>query len=557
MDALTVDRDRLISPAAGEAVHPISGRSRVRPAGRLEALLRAQRRTHWRILALAAVAAALASAGGVALLALSGWFIAAAGLAGLTSAAFAFNYVLPSTAVRLAAICRTAGRYGERLAGHAAALRALGQIRAALFVGVAAAPVTQALQLSAGEACARLIEDVDALQTEFIRRPARWGVAAALVTSLALASLAGWRCAGLLVLLTATQIVGGRLAALSLARRWGREIQSASGRLKDACAGLLAAAPEIAAYGLQDWAAGQVSGDSRALAEARLAMRRAEAWQTCASTTLSGVGAAAMFLCAQGVTLPIAFLAALVAFAALEACAAAAREAQDEPAYRAARERLEPWIGSAPLAPQTPTAAKIWLRERGRGVHLDPGERLVITGRSGCGKSSLLERLLKLRDSSPGEAQIGDVDLARLSPAAARAQFAYAPQSPTLLGGTVRENLRLGDPDASDEHMWAALADAALDIRIGGDAAGLDADIGEAGARLSGGERKRLSLARAYLRRSPWLVLDEPTEGLDHATEALVVARLDERLRCSGQGLLLVSHRPAPRTLCPSSLALD
>ena len=66
-----------------------------------------------------------------------------------------------------------------------------------------------------------------------------------------------------------------------------------------------------------------------------------------------------------------------------------------------------------------------------------------------------------------------------------------------------------------------------------------------------------MSLARAYLRHSPWLVLDEPTEGLDRATEAVVVARLDERLRAGGQGLLLVSHRPAPRALCPSSLALD
>jgi ATP-binding cassette subfamily C protein CydC len=555
MDALTLARD---AADAVEGRRPrIAPPRRDRQRSRLDALLRAQGRAHRGDLALAAAAAVVAGAGGVCLLALSGWFVTAAGLAGLTGAVLGFNYLLPSTAIRLAAISRTVGRYGERLAGHAAALRALGRVRATLFVGVASAPAAEALQLSTGEGCARLIDDVDALQTQFVRRPARWGIAAALAASLALAGLAGWRCAFLLAVLAAAQILCGRLAARSLARRWGGEIQSASGRLKDACAALLAAAPEIAAYGLQDWAAEKAAAEGRALSEARMAVRRAEGWQACASTALSGAGAALMLLCAHGAPLPFAFLAALAALGALEACAAAAREAQDEPAYRAARERLEPWIGSSLPAPETARAQRIWFKGNGAGILLDPGDRLVITGRSGCGKTSLLERLLGLRHSPRGEAEIGGVDLARLGQGEGRAQLAYAPQSPTLLAGTVRENLLLGDPGATDAQMWATLADAALEARIAAHPAGLDADVGEAGAWLSGGERKRLSLARAYLRHSPWLVLDEPTEGLDHATEAMVVARLDRRLRAGGQGLLLVSHRPAPRTLCARELSLD
>jgi ATP-binding cassette subfamily C protein CydC len=558
MDALTLTDEPRGAAGAAEGRRPrITASRRGRQGSRLDVLLRAQSRAHRGDLALAAAAAVVAGAAGVCLLALSGWFVTAAGLAGLTGAVLGFNYLLPSTAIRLAALSRTAGRYGERLASHAAALRALGRVRAALFIGVASAPAAEALQLSTGEGCARLIDDVDALQTQFVRRPARWGVAAALAASLALAGLAGWRCALLLAALAVAQILCGRLAARSLARRWGAEIQSASGRLKDACAALLAAAPEIAAYGLQDWAAEKAAADSRALGEARMAMRRAEGWQACVSMALSGAGAALMLLCAHGAPLSIAFLAALAALGSLEACAAAAREAQDEPACRAAHERLEPWIGSSLPEPRAAKPERIWLKGKGTGIVLDPGDRLAITGRSGCGKTSLLERLLGLRERPRGEAEIGGVDLARLAQGEGRGQFAYAPQSPTLLAGTVRENLLLGDPCAADAQMWAALADAALEARIAAHPARLDADIGEAGAWLSGGERKRLSLARAYLRHSPWLVLDEPTEGLDRATEAVVVARLDQRLRAGGQGLLLVSHRPAPRALCARSLALD
>ena len=105
--------------------------------------------------------------------------------------------------------------------------------------------------------------------------------------------------------------------------------------------------------------------------------------------------------------------------------------------------------------------------------------------------------------------------------------------------------------------LWAVLADAAIDARIRALPDGLDTWIGENGERLSGGERRRIALARAYLRSAPWLLLDEPTESLDAATEAEVVNRLERRLQRTGQGLLLASHRPLPHRLCARSRSVE
>ncbi|MDO9249371.1 MAG: ATP-binding cassette domain-containing protein, partial [Phenylobacterium sp.] len=104
--------------------------------------------------------------------------------------------------------------------------------------------------------------------------------------------------------------------------------------------------------------------------------------------------------------------------------------------------------------------------------------------------------------------------------------------------------------------LWDALADAQLDARVRRMPHGLQTWIGDGGEVLSGGERRRLSLARALLRPAPWLLLDEPTEGLDVATEAALVAALDRRLTRTGQGLVVVSHRPAPLTLCAARLKM-
>ncbi len=134
--------------------------------------------------------------------------------------------------------------------------------------------------------------------------------------------------------------------------------------------------------------------------------------------------------------------------------------------------------------------------------------------------------------------------------------FALAPQDAGLLAGTVRENLLLADPAAAEPVLWGVLHDTVLDERVRALPQGLDTWIGENGMNLSGGERRRLVLARAYLRNAPWLLLDEPTEDLDAVTETTVVRRLQARLASRRQGALIVSHRNEPLRICDVTIKM-
>jgi ATP-binding cassette subfamily C protein CydC len=148
---------------------------------RLQALMAMERKRHWKPLAIACLAAATVTAASVLLLGLSGWFITAAALAGLAGplAATSFNYMLPAVGIRLFAILRTGGRYSERVFGHDAALRALAALRPALFAAILAGPASRALGLTVGDASARMVQDVDAVEARFVRLSAPWGAAAA------------------------------------------------------------------------------------------------------------------------------------------------------------------------------------------------------------------------------------------------------------------------------------------------------------------------------------------------------------------------------------------
>lgn len=533
---------------------PISTPSRVL------CLIADQRRAQSPRLLAASVAGAVVAIASVSLLGLSGWFITGAAIAGLGGllAVQAFNYLLPAALIRLLAILRTGARYAERVTGHDAALKALSHLRPQIFSALASAPPEQALALSSGEASARMVQDVDAVQTLFVRLSSPWAMGAGAVTATVLAALASPLAA--LIILIAMGLTAGGAAVIgrTLADAAGRDIQTATGALKARLSALEAAAPELRAYGLEDWAVGDVAASAETLDHAHAAAHAANGWMDAWQALVTGAAVVAVVIAASTAPLPLVALAALAAVTGIEAAGGLVSALRQTGAADEAIRRLDAIAPeaahSADTANQPPAEARLSI---GLTEDLGVADRLAVVGPSGSGKTTLIERLIGLRTPLAGEATLGRHDIADLTSGSARALFAYAAQDVRLVDGTLRQNLRLADPTASDEQMWSALEDAALADRFRHASTGLDTPLGANGGHLSGGERRRLGLARAYLRAAPWLVLDEPTEGLDAATEKTVLDRLDARLRRTGQGLILISHRPAPTALCDQVVTVE
>jgi ATP-binding cassette, subfamily C, bacterial CydD len=178
----------------------------------------------------------------------------------------------------------------------------------------------------------------------------------------------------------------------------------------------------------------------------------------------------------------------------------------------------------------------------GLDLELLPGETVALVGDSGAGKSTVGSLLLRLAEPTTGRVTVGDVDLAACRPEAWRQLVAWLPQRPTLLRGTVADNIRLGDPEAPDERVQEAAELAGADAFVIALPDGYDTVVGDGGRALSAGQRQRIALARAFLRDAPLVVLDEPTANLD-AESAELVGEAVERLR-EGRTVLLIAHRP-------------
>jgi ATP-binding cassette subfamily C protein CydD len=177
----------------------------------------------------------------------------------------------------------------------------------------------------------------------------------------------------------------------------------------------------------------------------------------------------------------------------------------------------------------------------GFSLDMPSGETVALVGPTGAGKTTATHLLLRWIEPDGGRILVDDVPLPALNPEEWRMRLAWVPQHPRLFHGTMRENLRLGRPEASDADLGRALDLAHLGDLVRSLPRGLETPVGEGGERLSGGEAQRVALARAWLKDAPVVVLDEPTAQLDLVTEAAVVEAI-ERL-CRGRTVLLVAHR--------------
>lgn len=504
----------------------------------------------------ASLCAALAAVSAIGLLGISGWFLTGAALAGMagTAAVAAFNYLIPSALIRLLAIVRTASRYGERLLSHKVALEGMADLRGSLFDRLAAQDSRHAPDTSPGEASNRLIDDVAALEDLVIREPARHAALVAAIASLAAAFLAGIPALlFLFIVLAALPMLFGRLST-ALTREPAEQAAEALGDLRWRYVELAASRAEIAAYGLADEALAELEPIAERLDRARARLFRAEALQG-GMLTLYGAFAMAGVLLLADALAPVVALAMLATASAVEGMGGFVRSLLRRSSLDAGLRRIAALAALDPtLAP--PEAAGAPATVTLGNKRFAAGSRIGLTGVSGSGKTRVLLALAGM-----GKAHVAlTVDDMPISQCPARrlnAQFALSPQDASMLIGTVADNLRLARNGVTEAEMWQALAVAQLKDRLSRSEAGLETPLAEAGGTFSGGERKRLSLARALLARRPWLVLDEPSEGLDPATEAAMITALRNWLDQTGTGLILVSHRPAPLTLCGERIDVE
>lgn len=529
---------------------------------RFRRLLRQQSRR----LALALLLGVLALLAAFGLLAFSGHFITAAAIAGGSAATAAvFDIFRPGAMIRLFAVVRTAGRYGERLVAHDAVLRLMQTLRERIYARLAVLTPEPLARWSEGDLLQRLVGDVDALNEAPLR--AGLPLASACVVIAAVLVVAGLADRAFIAPVAIALIVAAAVVPFATARRSlrdGRSLAQLAAARRDGLVDALRGLTTLSLCGeWPRWRDAWLARD-RALLAAQLAQRVRESVGQSIATLALGVGACVLVALVGSREVPVTaapwFAAAVLGvLAGSEALAPMTAAWLAWGRARAAAQRVGTLLAAEPLMayPSAPAALPpvrgalelqgVGYRYPGRDTGLAeitlavaPGARLYVSGMSGAGKSTLAALLARCLDPTAGHIRLDGVDLRDYDEAALRRRVALMPQRPHLFAASVAENLRIADPQADDARLRDVLEAVALDVWLAQLPQGLATPLGEYGVGLSGGEARRLALARTLLRPAAVYVLDEPYEGLDRALRARVAAGVDAWV---GEAtLVLISH---------------
>jgi ATP-binding cassette, subfamily C, bacterial CydC len=530
-----------------------------------------------RRVAFSAGLSALAVGFGVALITTAGYLISRA-----AEQPPILSLTMTIVAVRFFALARPLARYFERLVSHDDALRALGRIRARFYERIEPLAPAQLEGYRRGELLGRMVGDVDSLQGLYLRGlvpplvALAVGAACVGVTAAVLPGAAAILVVGLVLVGLVVPLLAG-----ALNRAAGRRQAPARAELTAELVELLRGAPELVVYGREEETLARIRSRSRELA--RLGRRDALAAGLAsalsiliAGLTVAGVLAVAVSAHATD-TLDRVLVAtlALLALASFESVAPlqeAARELSStlaagrrvlelmdrEPAVQNTDEPLPPPSDPATVALEQVTARYAPGEPpalNGFDLRLDPGRRIALVGSSGAGKTTVTNLLLRFLDPEEGRVTLEGRDVRDLDQRDVRATFAIAGQNSHLFGSTIRANLSLARPSASDEELWDALCRARLADWVSSLPDGLETLVGEQGTQLSGGQRQRLTLARALLSDAPVLLLDEPTAHLDPETADALIR--DVFAAADGRSVLLITHRPEGLELADEVVTLD
>ncbi|EKO3513785.1 heme ABC transporter ATP-binding protein/permease CydC [Vibrio fluvialis] len=519
---------------------------------------------HWFGLTLGMLLAFVTLCASIGLLTLSGWFLSAAAVAGLTIARETFNYMLPGAFVRGFAMGRTAGRWGERVVSHNATFKLLTDLRIFFFEKLAPMIPGRVSNLRDADLLNRLVADIDAMDHVYLRliSPVTVGVLgiAALTTLLCWFDMALGLTLGsvLLVLLLVWPVMFYKLG-----KRNGAELTQHKAEMRVATLDWLQGYSELTIFGAES----RYRDAIYAAQEKLLANQKVNA-------SFTGL-ASALLLLANGWTLVLMLwlaadgvngqapdpMIALVVFATM-----------------ASVELLMPIAGAFQHLGQTLTSARrlneIILSEpdvkfpseetrhsgqfdisfenltfnysggeqpalKDVSLTIPAGNKVAIVGQTGSGKSTLIQLLCRYWDAQQGDIRIAGTRLQEWKESDLRAAISVVSQRVDILNGSLRDNLIMAKPTANDSELSAMLERVGLGKLL--EAPGLDAWLGDGGRQLSGGEKRRIGIARALLHNGPILLLDEPTEGLDKQTEQQIMALFKSHFE--NKTVIFITHR--------------
>ena len=523
---------------------------------------------HWKWMVAGSLFGLIATTATVGLLALSGWFLSAAAFAGLsTTAAQTFNYFFPSIGVRIFAISRTLARYAERVVSHDATFRILESLRIWFYERIEPLAPARLMRYRSGDILNRVLADIDALDNLYLRVLSPTLVAGLLVAGLtvflslfdpliALTTL-GWLVVAGFGLSAAAGIAGAAA---------GRRLSHLMTQLRIQIVEGLQGLPELLVFNRRRDFLGQMDRDNHNLLDVQRRMSHIRGVSFAGITLTSGLAVlSALYQGAalvssgvlHGAHLAMIALTVLAAFDALMPLPSAYQYLGRT--REAARELLEVVDCEPPVTfPENSLVVlrgfdvrfdRVSFRYTDNAAdavhdirfHLPAGQRCAVLGPTGAGKSTLAHLMVRFWDAQSGSVRIGGKDIRGLSESDLRLSVSLVSQQAHMFNASVRDNLLIARPGATEPELWQALAAVRLADFVKSLPQSIDTWIGESGRLVSGGQARRLALARAILRDAPIWVLDEPTEGLDRAAERHIMETLFDVT--SGRTVLFITHR--------------
>lgn len=531
-------------------------------------------KNNWFGLTLGIILSFVTLACAIGLLTLSGWFISASAVAGLLAISN-FNFMLPAAGVRGFSIARTAGRWSERVVSHDATFKVLAQLRLFFFKKLTPLVPGNALPLRDADILNRLVADVDAMDHLYLRLLSPLVVAllgilgVSAFLSVFIAPIIGLTLG--MILLTLMLVFP--VFFYQISKPYGAQITHEKSHLRIALLDWLQGQSELQIFGAAKRYREKACEAENKLLHAQEKMANITGLSSALLLAANGLTLLVMLWLAsesivKGTPNPMIAMVAFTTIASFELIMPIAGAFQYLSQTLSSAKRLNEIIQAEPETAFNPDGfdpdldkaetadsasrgdieiKNVSYAYQGMGqnavegvtVRLKAGEKVALLGRTGCGKSTLLQLLTRTWDPQLGEICLDGVPLNQWRESALRSSMTVVSQRVDIFNDTLRNNLKIARPTATDEALIESLNNVNLTHLLEG--TGLDSWLGEGGRQLSGGEKRRLGIARALLHDAPVLLLDEPTEGLDVKTEQEILSLLFDHTK--DKTVLFITHR--------------